>query len=111
MPLRHFGQYRDVTPEQAKLDKVAIKTLFRWGVTQESELAAKCKTRLANDDWKESLVRLQYYNLVEVFDRRQSKYVRLTADGQGWGMDLTCEEQEVPPGTPADHAKMAAEKQ
>lgn len=91
MPLRHFGIYRDVTPEQAKLDKTLVKLLFRWGTTQESEAAARCKTKIGEEQWKECVARLRQYNLVEYFDKRQSKYLRLSSDGQGWGMDLTCE--------------------
>lgn len=91
MALRHFGIYRDVTPDQAKLDKTAIKYLFRWGSQQESVLSGRCHVRLVEPAWIESMERLIAYNLIEYFDRRQSKHIRLTDGGQEWGMDLTCE--------------------
>ena len=93
MALRHFGIYRDVGPEQAKLDKTAVKTLFRWGQMQESVLAARLHVQLSSQEWAGVLSRLTEYRLVEGFDRRQSKYLRLTPEGQGWGQDLCCEEQ------------------
>src|SRR5258706_1358737 len=91
MALRHFGIYRDVTPDQAKLDKALVKLLSRWGTMVESESAGRCKLKAGDEAWKECVSRLVAYNLIEHFDRRQSKSLRLTDGGQEWGMDLTCE--------------------
>ena len=91
MPLRHFGIYRDVSPDQAKLDKAAVKILFRWGSQQESVVSNRCQIKVSESTWQECRTRLIAYNLIEVFDRRGTSFVRLTNDGDGWGMDLTCE--------------------
>lgn len=97
MALRHFGIFRDVTPEQAKLDKTAVKTLFRWGSLQASVLASRCHANVASDEWRGCASRLAAYDLAEEYDRRGTAFWRLKDNGRAWGMDLCCEEQQVQP--------------
>ena len=97
MAMRHLGQYRNVTLDEAHLDGRIIKTLFRRGRQTSGVLAGHIGERMENPAFKAALERLASgaYGIIEIEPayHGDSVRVRLTNTGDAYGLDLTCEEQ------------------
>jgi hypothetical protein len=96
MAMRHLGRYRDVTVEQARIDGLIVKNLFRRGKLGLGILAAKVRCLMDEPRFKESLARLEAWGLVEVVPLYfgGSRQAELTATGKEFGLDITAEAQE-----------------
>jgi len=95
MAVRHLGIFRDVTVEEAKLDKAALKALFRRGSMVLGALASYVSRGVDDASFKASLARLVEWGMVELADASYSvsKKALLTPDGAGWAMELCCAER------------------
>ncbi len=94
--IRHFGLFRPgVTKEQALMDRYILIRSFRRGSQTEGKLANWCGYNLQEEVWIEAMGRLESYGLIEFGKAAygNARTVRLTKDGAGWAMDLTCEAQ------------------
>jgi hypothetical protein len=97
MALRHLGIWRDVTADEARLDKTVLKRLFRHGSRQqEGILANRCQTRLSAEAWQKCMDRLAEWKMIG-FDFNHgdegSRLVSLGVDGRDWALELTCSAQ------------------
>ena len=85
----HFGRYHQITPDQARLDKKILRSLFRRGFYRgltRGQLANFTACRKVDLAFKDSLARLIELRLVEfgpaVHDDAQM--IMLTPAGQMW---------------------------
>lgn len=92
--MRHLGQERQVTPEQAMLDKRILRQLFRAGGSQlEGTLAGRCASKVNSSTWRESIGRLSDWGFVATQQaaRGNARVVSATPHGEGWGEELSWE--------------------
>ncbi|HLX83153.1 MAG TPA: hypothetical protein VKR59_04615 [Terriglobales bacterium] len=112
--VRHLGSRWSKVPDAGDDNKI-LRSLFRRGKSPEGKLAqnAGFDGCTKNPRFQASLKRLIDFGCVELLPslHADAVLVRLTKLGSGFALDLCCDEQVVPPGSPADHVKMAAEKQ
>jgi hypothetical protein len=90
--VRHLGQERQVTSEQAVLDKKILRILYRQGKLGEGELAGKCYARLSSSQWRGSVSRLIGYGFIsaEEVGHGTARRLGLTDAGMQWGEELAC---------------------
>jgi hypothetical protein len=90
--VRHLGQEREVTTEQAVLDKRVLRLLFRHGQQVEGLLAGKCSLKMNAPAWRDAVMRLEEWGFVsvELTGHGNSRLVELTAEGRLWGEELAC---------------------
>jgi hypothetical protein len=90
--MRHLGQERDVTSDQALLDKRVLRLLFRHGQQVEGLLAGKCSLKMTSSIWRSSMSRLQEWGFVSLSSsgHGNTNVVSLTAAGTAWGEELAC---------------------
>jgi hypothetical protein len=115
MAIRHLGQWRDATPDEAKLHKKALRHLFRHGAMSEGVLAGRCQTDSRSEAWGKALAKLTAWGMVEVpaETRKGTKVVALSATGREFAMELCCEEQvaQFDAAEAGRLAKVAAERE
>ncbi len=118
-PVRFMGLYRTgMTEEKAAFYARIMKMLHRHGTLGEGELANRVLETLASESWNEAMRELVGFNAVELVPATyaRSKAVRLTGEGQVWGLEFQCKGQEQQPhhirGSQAEAwaAKCAAER-
>jgi hypothetical protein len=80
--MRHLGQEREVSTEQAVLDKRVLRLL-----------AGKCSLKMNAPAWRESMLRLEGWRFVSVepTGHGNARSVGLTEEGKAWGEELACE--------------------
>jgi hypothetical protein len=92
--MRHLGQDRNVTEEQARLDKRVLRALHGkpQGQMAEGKLAGWCGSKMSSAEWRGAISRLVEWGLVVLapvgFGNAQD--VCLTPHGAGWGEELAC---------------------
>jgi len=90
MAIRHFGIYRDVTLDEARLDGRIIKALLRRGSQNAGKLAGYVGEREKSPAFVAALGRLADWKLAEVVPAYHGDSVRveLTNGGKTWAMEL-----------------------
>jgi hypothetical protein len=92
----HLGQYRDVTNQEAALDRRVLKRLFRYGRQTAADVGRKVLNGFNRDQFEKSLARLTEWQMIEVrqnYDDYRSRWLSLTGDGAGWAEELVGDEQ------------------
>lgn len=90
--MRHLGREREVSTEQATLDKRVLRTLFRHGPQLEGTLCGKCSQKMSAPAWRDAVTRLIAWGFVSIESsgHGNSNVVALTREGTEWGEELAC---------------------
>jgi hypothetical protein len=90
--VRHLGQEREVTTEQAVLDKRVLRLLFRHGQQVEGLLAGKCSLKINAPAWRDAMSRLEEWGFIcaDLTGHGNARLVELTDGGKLWGEELAC---------------------
>ena len=99
MSIRHLGIFRQVDEGQVAVDCKVLRALHRRGRTLKSVLQQSCRVGSA-EELDESLARLEEWKMVEVLPPHwgNGRMVRLTANGDYWGLELVSQRQELANG-------------
>ncbi|HWX93367.1 MAG TPA: hypothetical protein VNY29_12120 [Terriglobales bacterium] len=99
----HFNQHRDVTYEQATIDRKIVKKLFSYGTQTEGRLGALVGESLSSQPFKESLARLFDWQMVSMSPAFHglSRSISLTSKGEQEAQPLVAADNAAAP-TPAE---------